>query len=942
MTRTTVESFPQGLATFIAASLPRVVVLSAPAGYRKAALLRAYAAHAGAFVLCDLADGADRELARRVLDAVVSRDRYRAARSAADRLAQHRETQATSRETLRREWEVAERPELFVLRDPNAALSTPAGADLVGELIGALPPNRTLAISTRAPLPSALRALVPWDRAVEIGPTELALSAETLDDVADRAGVPREPARTIHQLTHGWPLVSRLLVELLRHDSAAEVLEAAASLPADGLLPFAAHRTIAHLAELVREGLIVTALRRGATHPDLVRALGDAFDDLSFARLSALPFVTLDDERVLVHPDVAQLLQRRFTPLVKAMYERVLDALTGDGAYAEAARIALEGGDATRAAAIIDAAPPYTAAPVPLDEYERVIERIDRSLITRFPNLWIATIPYRTFAVDRATFVREAETVYFCLSNAATGEQRGLALMLLANAYINLGRIDDYDALVAEALEGFARTNGRARASLLNFAAAVLGIQGRFMQARALANEATAISRDDFGENQTLHYIDAHEAGYRGRYDRATVIFDELLRRRGREALPLYLAHGATNAAFFAWMSGDDAAFERYLGAIEEALTPGLERGFMPMIDAARGRALEIDDRYPWPVVAVMANLYRLGRATAAGEALEAARASARIADASRDPYMRILAHVALYVLDPAARAGEDVLLRSILPAFESPELQAAVAGIAGGGPAGILETFVRRRVRRERERAAPRLVVELLAARLTRDGEPVRLSEKEFEFCAFLAASQSSSSRDRIGEALWDHLDPEEWPNNLKVTLSRVRSKLRAPDAVLSTDGRYRLSPVIEVDLRRAETVVRELRNHPLDDAKREELRGVLAALRGGSEGRYARFGWAQPLLARIGDVATTAGLALADDAMRGGRLDEALAFAADVAALDPFNEGACECAVRVLFARGEPDAARREFRRYTAALADELGATPSPRLAELMRTAP
>ncbi|HEY6234002.1 MAG TPA: hypothetical protein VIW69_02725, partial [Candidatus Elarobacter sp.] len=271
--------------------------------------MRAYAAHAGAFVLCDLADGADRELARRVLDAVVSRDRYRAARSAADRLAQHRETQATSRETLRREWEVAEHPELFVLRDPAGALSTPVGADLVGELIGALPPNRTLAISTRAPLPSALRALVPWDRAVEFGAAELALSAESVDDVAHRAGIPREAARTIHQLTHGWPLVSRLLVELLRHDSAVEVLEAAASLPADGLLPFAAHRTIARLAELVREGLIVTALRRGATHPDLVRALGDAFDDLSFARLSALPFVTLDDERVLVHPDVAQLLR---------------------------------------------------------------------------------------------------------------------------------------------------------------------------------------------------------------------------------------------------------------------------------------------------------------------------------------------------------------------------------------------------------------------------------------------------------------------------------------------------------------------------------------------------------------------------------------------------------------------------------------------------------
>jgi DNA-binding SARP family transcriptional activator len=937
--RATVEPFPQGLAASIAASLPRVVVVCAPAGYRKAALLRAYALHAGALVRCDLGTDCDDDLARPVLDAVVSRDRYRSARSAADRLARRSQTPATSREALRREWEVAERPELFVLRDPAAALATPAGADLVAELIGALPPVRTLAIATRVPLPSALRALVPWNRAVEIGPADLALSAEAVHEAAVCAGVAPAAARTIHELTQGWPLVTRLLVDLLRYDCADDVVEAAATLAPDRLLAFAAHRTIAHLGELVREGLVVAALRHGGTHADLVRALGDAFDDLSFARLSALPFVTADGESAVVHPDVAQLLRRRFSPLVKTMYERVLDVLTGDGAYVDAARIALEGGDTTRAAAIIDAAPPYTAAPVPLDDYVRVIERIDRSLITRFPNLWIATIPYRTFAVDRATFVREAETVYYCLSSAATADQRALALMLLANAYINLGRIDEYDALVDEALGGFAAANGRARASLLNFAAAVLGIQGRFAKARALANEAAAMSRDDFGENQTLHYIDAHEAGYRGRYDRATVIFDELLRRRGREALPLYLAHGATNAAFFAWMSGDDARFERYLGAVEEALTPGLERGFMPMIDAARGRPLEIDDRYPWPIVAVIAHLYRLGRAAQEPDALAAARAAARIADASRDPYSRILAHVALHVLDAPARDASAAVLRAVAPDVESPELQAAVAGILGGGSPGVLATFVRRRVRRERERAAPRLVVELLAGRVTRDGEPVRLSEKEFELCAFLAASTSSSSRERIGEALWDHLDPEEWPNNLKVTLSRVRAKLRAPDAVLSAEGRYRLSPVIEVDLRRAETVVRELRGKPLDEATGTELRAVVAALGGGAHDKYARFAWAQSLLARILDVASTAGLALADDALRAGRFDEALAFAADVAALDPFNEGACECTVRVLLARSELDAARREFRRYAGALAAELGAAPSKRLAELVR---
>ncbi|MBV8751018.1 MAG: winged helix-turn-helix domain-containing protein, partial [Candidatus Eremiobacteraeota bacterium] len=258
---------------------------------------------------------------------------------------------------------------------------------------------------------------------------------------------------------------------------------------------------------------------------------------------------------------------------------------------------------------------------------------------------------------------------------------------------------------------------------------------------------------------------------------------------------------------------------------------------------------------------------------------------------------------------------------------------------LAGRG-AGVLDPFVSRRVLRERERTEPRLVVELLAGRVTRDGAPVPLTDKELELLALLASTHGALTRDRIGEALWDHLDPEEWPNNMKVTLSRVRAKLGVRDAVTSANGGYRLSPAIDVDLRRAEAVVRETASGPLDAAAREALRAIFASYRGGSPARYERFAWMQPSLARINDLVCTAGLALANDALRREHYDDALADAAAVAELDPFNEGAREVMIRVLVARGETDAARREFRRYATALADELGAAPSNRLAELVRT--
>lgn len=939
VSETMVGSAPD-LAAFIAAGRPRVLSIWGPPGYGKTAFVRSYARYAGPATICALSEADAPDLARPVLEALVGDDRARAIRSAVDRLAQRpNQVAATSREALRRDWPQGDTPGLFALHDGAAVLASPAGADLLGELVATLPPKRTLALIGRTPLPPALQQIIGREHPATVGPSDLALAVDDVAALAERAGVGAAAGLAVHEVVQGWPLVTRLLIALLRAEPGDDLLDAAATVPRDALLAFAAHRMIARLPDLVRQALVVAALRRGATHLELVRVLGEDCDDLVFNRVAALAFVEHEDERIRVHPEVATLLRLRFGTLFKNLYERTLHVLTGDGAYVEAARVALDEGDVTRAAAIVDAAPPFTAAPVPLREYERIIDRMDRSVITSFPNVWIATIPYRNFAVDRSSFVREAETVYYCLPPAASLDQRAAVLMVLASAYANAGRIDDTEQLVAEALAGFACERSSSRASILNFLATLRGIDGRFTEARTLANEAAAITRDGFGENQTLHYIEAHEATYRGKIERIVVIFDELLRRRAREELPLYVALAAGNAALFTWSNGDDAAFERYLNVLEDALTPGIERGFAPIVDAARGRVPQLDDGYSSPLVAAHAHLYRMGATASRAEGLEAARAAARAADLRRDPYVQILAHVALYVLDEAARGAEARVLAAIVAPVESPELRVAIDGLLAGSGAGILDPFVRTRVLRERERSEPHLTVEILAGRVTRDGVPLRLTDKEVELLVLLASAHGPLSRDRIGEALWDHLDPEEWPNNLKVTLSRLRAKLGVRDAVLSGDGRYRLSPAIEIDLRRAEALVRDVRDAVLDEAARASLREILSSYRTGAATRYERYTWMQGSVARLDELVCGAGTILGNDALGRGSLDDALVFAREVAGVDPFYEAAAEITIRALRARGDLDAARREFRRYATALANELGTTPSQRLAELLR---
>lgn len=922
------ESNIRAIAARTAELQPRVFALVAPPGYGKRSFIRQYLGAGGRFNVCDLS-APGHEPTRLVLDALVATHPSRASRSAADRLVQRRPA-TTLREVLRREWALNGEPELFAFYDPALMLAAPAGLDLLSELIHLLPTSRTLAICMRPAMPPALHALIMQARAPVVGTEELALELSDVRTYATAAGVADSIARAVYECAQGWPLASALLIDLARSNPVGDLLDAARALPTSSLLPFTIHRTIASLPAAARELLAVVTVTQGTDYARAVRILGEVCDDFVFDRVSKLPFIEHERGCLTMHPIASGLLRERFKPLMTAITERVLNVLIGDGYYAEAARIALELGEAERAAAIIDAAPPYTAARVVLSDYERVTERIDRGLITRYPNLWIATIPYRSLSIAPETYVREAETVYFCLPTACSIDQRAAALMLLASAYVNASRAAEGERLIDEALRGFASQPTTARASILNFAAALRGIEGRFALARELAQEAATISQDGFGQNQTLHYVEAHEAAYRGQQRRAAVILDELMARYARENLPLYFAYAATNGMIISWANGDDVAFQRYLTALEESVTPGLEVGFAPLIDAAREWPGGSEIEHPWPVVTAMAQLYRMGSAQSDEDARRAARFAARAADERADPYTRILSHAALYVLDDTTHEREADLLKAIVQPVESAELTAAVIGLISGGSAGMLEPFVRLRVRRQHEATNTQLRIELLAGRVTRSGEQVVLNKRQFDLLALLASNRGSLSRESIGEALWDHLDPENWGNNAKVTVNRIRKKL-GHEAIVVDEGtkQYRLGPGVEVDLRRLEGYVRQ----PSLPADLKELFGTFQC----DTTAYEQTSWGQSLAVRIKDVYCTVGLLLAKAAFEGDDYDSAHDYAAAVSRVDGFNEQACEFIVRIKLHQGAIDDARRCFERYARGLQREFGVEPSRRFSEI-----
>jgi DNA-binding SARP family transcriptional activator len=276
--------------------------------------------------------------------------------------------------------------------------------------------------------------------------------------------------------------------------------------------------------------------------------------------------------------------------------------------------------------------------------------------------------------------------------------------------------------------------------------------------------------------------------------------------------------------------------------------------------------------------------------------------------------------------------------LERIVEPIESAPLKQAVTALIAGEPAGMLATLLARFSGRA-VRVPSRTSIYLLPARVVQNGGDVQLTDKEFELLALLALTRGSLSRDRIGEALWDHLDPAVWPNNFKVTVHRIRKKLRGVETILADGGGFRLAPAVDVDLRRFESAVRTQGEGSMPDARRSELREIVDSFRADVSARYERYGWGQQLLMRIGDAVCRAGVALAADALERRSFDEVSWLVDRIRECDAYNERATELTLRAMLERDDADGARREYARFAAALANELDARPSPRLAELVR---
>ena len=237
-----------------------------------------------------------------------------------------------------------------------------------------------------------------------------------------------------------------------------------------------------------------------------------------------------------------------------------------------------------------------------------------------------------------------------------------------------------------------------------------------------------------------------------------------------------------------------------------------------------------------------------------------------------------------------------------------------------------------------------------------------VRLDEQRFPgrqgriLFAYLAVQHGRSvPRDELAELLWGEDLPATWEKALRVLATKLRALLEecgidGSSTLRSAFGCYQLTLPVDawVDVDAAVTALERgeaaLAERELDEARAEASTAAELARRVFLPGEDGR--WVEDQRRDLRDVLVRALECLRDAALAEGEFGNAVRYAAEITALEPFRETSYRALMQAHVAAGNPAEALRVYERCRRFLADELGAYPSPEskavYLEILRSSP
>ena len=237
-----------------------------------------------------------------------------------------------------------------------------------------------------------------------------------------------------------------------------------------------------------------------------------------------------------------------------------------------------------------------------------------------------------------------------------------------------------------------------------------------------------------------------------------------------------------------------------------------------------------------------------------------------------------------------------------------------------------------RQAVGRKRQQRVAELSL-LGAFELRCDGDRVSLPMSAQRLLAFVALHERPLLRVYVAGTLWMDVSDERAGASLRSALWRLNRP--GHRLVEATTTHLRLSPELDVDLRRATALAQRLLDGAASD---DELDSADGALRGELLPDWYD-DWLLFERERFRQLSLHALEALAEQLAADGRPGRALAAALSAVRSEPLRESAHRALIRVHLAEGNRGEALRQYELCRRLLRDRLGVDPSPQLDALLR---
>jgi DNA-binding SARP family transcriptional activator len=945
---TTVDLPRAALIERVRAARPAIVVLVAPAGFGKTTLAQQLVEGLPEVAMCDCRGVAsDLDLARRVVGALAAASPGQS--TASQRATLLGDEQAGVGERLAvalAAWREDAAPAAFVIENAEDAIVERGARGFLASLLAVRPEGRSIVLCSREPLRMHLSRFAPPHRILTLRAAELAFGRDEIRAFFAGTGAGDTLVERVAELSGGWPIAVLLLARFAHEGRLEALLEKLDDVAYEDLHEYLADQVLAEAEPATIDGLLAASAIPQALERDLKLALGDAAALATFLHFAtASPFLTQRDGVYTVHPLLAAALSERHPARVAHLLARATAAYETAGEWQRVAEIRLAAGDQDAAAEALeridagdDATPPLAVA--------RLLASLDGEIVRRHPRLWSTTALLRTFTVDSRSLLDEAEDVGSHLLVGPNGELRAYVsvfrALVLAYAGEYAAALDVVEEL-SDAIAAPELPQTRLQGWLLYLRALAGAPLGRARAAeRDLAAAWPFIERTPLAAGGALLVQGAEIARVRGDRDAERERIARALDVARTAGLRNFVALFEAEAAFGAWLAGDDAACARHAVALETAVEHDGVRGLAFFAAAARGRLAE-PLRHDHPEWVGRGYLLAAANAVEAGDAAAARRCALRageLAAGRQGPFTGVLAALALAEIDASRRAELHVQAAALARSIDATELHAAVDAVVRGEEGASLAPFLGR-YRRQPGRATTGggVGIELVTGRVVRDGEPVALAEREHALLTAIAIRPVAVSRDRLTDLLWPDLGESAARNAFHVCLHRLKSRLGGDEVVVRTRDGYRLGAGARVDLWEIERTLGALRSDGAPDDKRAaQLRELYHRVRAARPARMEAWEWFDQTERRLRELRCEIAQALAEHALESGDTQSALALCHEMIAYDPCDEPAREIAIRAYLASGDRAAALRHFRQYRDVLTAELQCEPSAALAQLV----